>query len=225
MNTLVRNIGIYVIGLVCGSLSTYILVKKKFEDRADDEIAQMKEYYETKSISYDELVKAGKIVEKKAPVEEKNEKQPEPPKEYVAKPNEDSLTRGRYIDYTAFYRDKEHPEDDDSYEDNYASGLEMTKDFEKNKDREPKLIAAEDFGSEPNYNKMFLLYYTESDVLTLNEDQDEEIINDFDEIEAMLGDSLTKFGFIDNDEEVIYVRNTRRTTDYEIRKVFGQFTG
>jgi hypothetical protein len=69
-----------------------------------------------------------------------------------------------------------------------------------------------------------LLYYTENDTLTIHDDEDmgEDIIY-LDEIADFIGDALDKFDFRHSDEKVIYVRNFRRSTDFEITKVYGAF--
>lgn len=235
MNNLIKYLVAFAIGAASGSGITYILVKKKFEKKADDEIAEMREYYDHHALTYEELVKRGRIADDGRNEEKKEE---DIPQSYQSSaPKEGKLVRDHRakkavpIDYTTFYRPEddtdpaeyEHPRDDDEETQKEYQGEVLTKEHQQAKHREPRIIKHTDFGSEPHYTTQTLLYYTEDDILTLGEDQSEEEVADFDEIESMIGDALTKYGFVDNDEDHIYVRNDQRCCDYEIVKVFGSF--
>lgn len=231
---LIKYLITFAIGAASGSGITYILVKKKFEKKADDEIAEMKEYYDHHALTYEELVKRGRIADDRR----KEEKKEDIPQSYQSSaPKEGKLVRGSGvkktvpIDYTVFYKpeddtdpaESEHPRDDDEETQKEYQGSVLTQEHQQAKHREPRIIKHSDFGSEPHYTTQTLIYYTEDDILTLGEDQSEEEVADFDEIESMIGDALTKYGFVDNDEDHIYVRNDQRCCDYEIVKVFGSF--
>ena len=83
--------------------------------------------------------------------------------------------------------------------------------------KDPKLISEDKFDSEPEYEKETLYYYQGDDVLT---DEDEhEVDNQLE----LVGDALDKFGFRDNDEQVIHVRNFEKKVDYEVIKAFTSF--
>ena len=235
MNNLIKYLITFAIGAASGSGITYILVKKKFEKKADDEIAEMKEYYDHHALTYEELVERGRIADDGRKEEKKEE---DIPQSYQSSaPKEGKLVRGSAvkravpIDYTVFYKpeddtdpaESEHPRDDDEETQKEYQGSVLTEEHQQAKHREPRIIKHTDFGSEPHYTTQTLIYYTEDDILTLGEDQSEEEVADFDEIESMIGDALTKYGFVDNDEERIYVRNDQRCYDYEIVKVFGSF--
>ena len=235
MNNLIKYLITFAIGAASGSGITYILVKKKFEKKADDEIAEMKEYYDHHALTYEELVARGRIADGGRKEEKKEE---DIPQSYQSSaPKEGKLVRGTGskkavpIDYTAFYKseddtdpaESEHPMDDDEEMQKEYQGSVLTEEYQQAKHREPRMIKHSDFGSEPHYTTQTLIYYTEDDILTLGEDQSEEEVADFDEIESMIGDALTKYGFVDNDEDHIYVRNDQRCCDYEIVKVYGSF--
>ena len=85
--------------------------------------------------------------------------------------------------------------------------------------RPPKLITFEAFDNEYRgvYEKETLYYYVYDDVLAT---EDEEEVTD---VASLVGDALDKFGFRDNNEEVIYVRNFVLMTDYEIIKAWAEF--
>ncbi len=115
---------------------------------------------------------------------------------------------------------EEHPMDDDEEPDEAAESKEMETVTEViNKAKAPKIIRADDFGEMPYLDKVELYYYREDGVLATEND---EVIHDIQEV---VGDCLRKYGFADNDESTLYVRNLRRGTDYEIIKIDGEFPG
>lgn len=164
---------------------------------------------------------AKKIVEKRANSEiasvietfrkEKTAKKPEVAVESVEKLPEEELRKV----YMPENLDGE--EDEDEEDENEAAGRRISAEIESGK--KPKLIKIEDFTSGCEYHdKVTLYYYIEDDILATEE---EEMIDDR---ERLVGDCLTKYGFVDNDEKTIYVRNTALSTDYEIVKVWSAFS-
>ena len=131
------------------------------------------------------------------------------------------------VDYASMYdpAQSEHPEEDteDIRDDDDASEY-INNEFKANKKRAPKMIKAAEFGTEDGFSTQTLLYYTENERLTIHEQEGnvDDMIYD-DELEDYVGDALVKFGFTQNDEERIYVRNYAMATDFEIVKVFGAF--
>lgn len=92
-------------------------------------------------------------------------------------------------------------------------------EHQKNKNRPPKIISAEDASELPGYiEERTLYYYTEDEVLV---DDSEEMIDD---PEILIGDALDKFGFAQNDERIIFVLNYAQDVCYEIQKVNGAFS-
>ena len=116
--------------------------------------------------------------------------------------------------------EEEHPEDDEPADEDMDDILNA-EDFEKEKKigPGPKIIKASEYGEDPKLDCKQLIYYTDDETLATEED---EIVDD---ISGLIGDALTKYGFINNNEEdSIYVRNERRGTDYEIIKVHGSYS-
>jgi len=124
------------------------------------------------------------------------------------------------IDYTKFYKseetedpaDREFPKEEDEEVEPFGGRKKIT-----------KVIKDDDYGKINTYNQRHLLYYTETDTLTITEGVGIEDIIRFDEVEGMIGDALTKFGFKTNDQLKICVRNYKDGCDYEIIKVFGPY--
>ena len=81
----------------------------------------------------------------------------------------------------------------------------------------PKLIRAEDFGN-LGYEQKQLYFYAVDKTLV-----DEDSGDILDSPEGIIGDALTKYGFDNNSEEKIYVRNDSFDTDYEIIKVHASY--
>lgn len=116
--------------------------------------------------------------------------------------------------------EEEHPEDDEPADEDMDDILNA-EDFEKEKKigHGPKIIKASEYGEDPKLDCKQLIYYTDDETLATEED---EIVDD---ISGLIGDALTKYGFINNNEEdSIYVRNECRGTDYEIIKVHGSYS-
>ena len=241
MNTLIKYILSFAAGSAIGSGVTWIFSKKKFEKKLNEEIQKIEDCY--KSLEGEkELEKEEQTVE--------NETH-EAPEEYrSSEAHEDALVRKRErksvtqnthaVDYTKYFKSEsggdtkemhfeelEHPKDDGAedkeYEENYYSGLEATRELRNG--HGTKFIKAVDFGSDPSLSTMSLLYYQDNDTLVVEGDSTDEVIDDFNEVEDMLGDGLSKYGFKDNDEPVIYIRNYDRGYDYEVTKVFDSYGG
>ena len=122
----------------------------------------------------------------------------------------------------------EHPKDSDEDEDpDYIDEeeeerkrqIELSRQWtdEVNNSVGPMIISLDEYGATGYLDEVTLYYYTEDDTLTT---EDDEIIPDR---ERVIGNAIDLTGFGTNDEKVIYVRNTRLSTDYEISKVFGAF--
>lgn len=96
----------------------------------------------------------------------------------------------------------------EEYSDDYSDIVDATPPKEGLAEGPYTISPLQFVNEEPFFDKITLEYF-EDDVLC---SEDEEIITD---IQAVIGrESLTKFG--EYEEDVVYVRNERRSTDYEI---------
>lgn len=125
--------------------------------------------------------------------------------------------------YAAMYKgatpkdqnDEEEPEGEEPITPEEAAFEE----HQKNRNRAPKIISEDAFvGLPDSIEKDVLYFYTEDEVLT---DDNEE---PFEVPEAVIGDALTKFNFIESDELIIFVMNYATDTAYEIQKIDGSWT-
>ena len=70
----------------------------------------------------------------------------------------------------------------------------------------------------PELDKIELYFFAGDSVLA---NEEGEIVTDED---VLIGDALTKYGFNENDESVIFVRNESVGADYEITKTFSRYS-
>ena len=127
-------------------------------------------------------------------------------------------------DYTQFL----HKDLDEDDEEMTSKGEALTREMAAERQQVPNVvkISPNDYNSRPAYDAMDLRYYTEDGSIVLDEETPEgERKIDLDEVKDYLGDALTEYGFISNNDEVIYLRNYKRTTDYRILKIVGRYTG
>lgn len=119
----------------------------------------------------------------------------------------------------------EHPVDSDEDEmdsetsQRFNSGLDITNNYYKNKNKKPRIISTKELGDLPqSVDECELAYYTESNILV-----DAENLEPIDNVEFFIGDALTKYGFADNSESYIFVMNYTLNTVYQIIKIRGEF--
>lgn len=118
---------------------------------------------------------------------------------------------------------EEHVNDDDSCSD-FKERVETPEEeafeeHQKNKNRPAKIISAEAYGELPAYiDKEVLYFFAQDEMLT---DDNEEPV---EEPERLVGDALTKYGFNESDEMIIFVMNYNLDTCYEIQKLDSSWT-
>lgn len=83
---------------------------------------------------------------------------------------------------------------------------------DSDEDEKPYVISIEEFqDGMPHYDKLTLYFYEDDEVLT---DEQEEIIDDEEQIVGT--EALQCFGHLSHDPEVVYVRNSNASTDFEV---------
>ena len=107
----------------------------------------------------------------------------------------------------------EHPQEPDEEEDI----LEENPVKYDREEQAPKLISQDSFDTDADdFEKDTLYYYQEDDVLA---DPDDEEVNEYEYV----GECLDKFGFRNNEESEIHVRNFEKQVDYEVIKMFTSY--
>lgn len=198
-----KNLFIFIAGTVIGSAVTYFVVKNKYEKIVDEEIQSVKDEY---AKSYEAKKTVEVLNETKTKILENvmnkasmvgvgpYEKRTEPP-----------------VNYNIFSKQPpEIEETDDSeeeYEEHPSEGIADA----------PYTISPRLFVEDKKYfDKITLEYYEGNDMLI------EEISNEPVDIDYAIGrDSLRMFGEFEKD--LVYVRNERISTDYEVYHFSGSF--
>jgi hypothetical protein len=242
------------VGVVAGVFGSKEYWKKKFNDEADREIEDLREYYGIKT-SY----QRSEIGEKYDNLSENSENGREngPLSQEVRSDIHENKKKVEPVNYNRIYTDlkdqndekmteKEQNTDDfrvqdtdntdgfdqeiaddldrnDSEKDEYESvsdviSKEYFDDHQANKDRSPRVISAETVADLPDYYESRDLYFYANDE-TLTDENDEEI----DDPEMIIGDCLDKYGFRENDEELMYVQNFSFGKVYEVHKKFDSY--
>lgn len=123
--------------------------------------------------------------------------------------------------------ESEHPEEgEDSEDDEITDKIgkleqEAFDEHQKNMNRPPEIISADDAANLPAYYISTLLYYyTEDDVVVEDGINGETVV---DCPELLIGDALTQYDFVDSDENILFVLNYTQDTCYEIQKIRDQY--
>lgn len=117
--------------------------------------------------------------------------------------------------------DEDKEEEDMTAEEYYNEGIRLTEEYNKNKNKKPRIISIKDIDNLPRtVEERELIYYTES--MTLADGEDLSII---DNPEFFVGDCLDKYGFSENSEDYIYVMNYSLNVLYNVTKVRGEYDG
>lgn len=200
------------LGAAMGFGGGYILAKTKFRRIADEEIASVKH-------SYSELLNKKPDLEKLAERYEDGQEAVEEAAELVERldlgvPVQEARVRTEFVDEVA-----EKAQQDFEKERNV---LEENSDEQAAKPNalEPYVISNESWseGSWDHHDKASLTYYASDDILADEADQV------YDEVDSLIGKSnLTRFGYLSEDPDIVYVRNERISVDFEITRVTGSY--
>lgn len=88
-----------------------------------------------------------------------------------------------------------------------------------NRKKEPYIISGDEFRDEmPHFSKISLAYYTGDEVFV---DEQEDVIDD---IRYLVGDAYEYFGCDTENEDVVYVRNYKQSTDFELTRIHDLFS-
>ena len=202
MNSKFINVLLFAAGAAIGSAVTWKIVKKRYEQIAQEEIDSVKKAFtELAAIRQDQNDDA----------ENETDVCQERPKQ---------MNWSELEDLDEEDTDAEFYEEDasDSAEADFREYARLLDNYTKNEGkggaesmtREPYVIAPYDFGELDNYRKFELTYYAD-DVL---EDEDYNIITDREELIGR--DSLYTFG--EYEDDAVFVRNEKLRSDFQILK-------
>lgn len=240
-----KNILLFVGGLVVGGAAGVLGTRKYFQDkyqkRYEDDHAALEEYYHRT----DEYARGDREDEEEE-FEDDGINSPEVDSRPGGRMSEEERAEIKKklnknwegtTNYAGMYREKngytegklaeaQHPLDqgepgEEDPDDVVTPEEEAFDDHQKNKNRPPKIISAEAYGELPAHVDKKVLYLYAYDETVVDEDNEDEPIY---EPERLIGDALTKYDFIDNDERIIFVMNYAQDTCYEIQKVDASWT-
>lgn len=235
---LFKYILVFTVGAGVGGLVTNQILKNKYSEMAENEIDEVRTYYrekmrEVEDKAYKEARKMVELLEENESTEKKDdnveEDEEETKKDFNKRRKE---TKRERVDYAAMFKEQskpgsdpaesEHPEDDDEDEDLQIFTEAESENNLKQRiaDDIPYIITQEEFSNEMLfYDKSTITYYSVDDVLV---DENEEMISDVD---STVGDTaLTSFGEGSNDPDIVYVRNEKISTDFEVIRVFKSYS-
>lgn len=221
-------------GAAGGFALGFVCAKRKYEDAANREVEEIRDFYfnalkEEKS----EEVSGGDVTVKVDPVHFGYAPGAEESRTASEALSHKNREKPDITNYTRYSReeeaaeaespsDEDMPTDEEEVADLEPEDKVNSKIFEWQRQRKlkeaPKLITSEEFEEDNLFDKETLYFYAEDGVLTTDDD---EIVDDPD---GLVGYALTKYGFNTNDERVIYVRNSKIDTDFEIQKVDSRYS-
>lgn len=183
---LFKGLCIFAAGALAGAAVAARVIRDKYQQEAEEEIAEMRDYYR-------ELRKNAKTPDEDKMLEEdENSKEEKEEKEEDSKNEYDEIVKN-YTNYTQ-YNDTETKEN-------------KKEEKEERTNYEPFIIDVEEFGEDPTYDTATLTYYKDK---VLTNDLDDVI--DY----SVAGEENLKIFDEHPDCKAIYVRDDIYMVDYEI---------
>lgn len=191
------------LGLVVGGVVGFVLglgygrkdALKRVDEMLDDVGEEFKRDY-------------SKEVKEKAVYSEKEETSENEERKKAEKRNQ----TGR-VNYQAKYEEAKESDGEEVSEEE-----EWIEEHKKEMNDKIRIISFEDADELPEYYKREeLFYWTDDEIVSIGDSSDGgEVVTD---PELLIGDALDRYGFKDNDEQIIFVRNPKLATLYEVNKV------
>lgn len=185
---LFKGLCIFAAGALAGAAVAARAVRDKYQQEAEEEIAEMRDYYR-------ELRKNAKTPDEDKMVVEENEV-----KEENDKNEYDEIVKG-YTNYTQYLSKAAAKYFDTETKENKKEEKEERTNYE------PFIIDVEEFGEDPTYDTATLTYY-----------KDKVLTNDLDDVidYSVAGEENLKIFDEHPDCKAIYVRDDIYMVDYEI---------
>ena len=200
MNSTLKGVLIFVLGAAAGSLATWKLIEKKYKDIAQEEIDSVKDTFsKMKKNEYPDKLEDYPDFEEFDDVEEEPK-----PEQKIDRNNKPDI-----VEYAKILSEVGYT--------NYAERQDKKekKGVEPVEDERPYVISPDEFGEKDGYENVTLTYYADG-VLT---DYFDNVISNIDEVVGF--DSLDHFG--EYEDDVVFVRNEKMETDYEILRDLRDF--
>lgn len=196
-NKLIGAIG-FIAGAAVGSVITWKLVETKYRKLAEEEIASVNALYSGQDTDEEDdseyFIREGDLVEEeRASVTHFSEK---PDLMTMAALVKD---RGYTTDYSKMSESDERPELPDEEEEVIARNDDVD---------EPYVIDPEEFGENPEYDQVSLIYFVGDDTLATD---DYNIFEDIEDVGYDFADHIGEY-----EDGAVHIRNDKTMTDYEI---------
>lgn len=201
MNSTLKGVLIFVLGAAAGSLATWKLIEKKYKDIAQEEIDSVKDTFsKMKKNEYPDKLEDYPDFEE---FDDSDDEEPKPEQKIDRNNKPDIVEYAKILSGTGYT--------------NYAERQDKKekKGVEPVEDERPYVISPDEFGEKDGYENVTLTYYADG-VLT---DYFDNVISNVDEVVGF--DSLDHFG--EYEDDVVFVRNEKMETDYEILRDLRDF--
>ena len=207
MNSTLKGVLIFVLGAAAGSLATWKLIEKKYKDIAQEEIDSVKDTFsKMKKNEYPDKLEDYPDFEEFDDSDDSYDFDDEEPK---SEQKIDRNNKPDIVEYAKILSETGYT--------NYAERQDKKekKGVEPVEDERPYVISPDEFGEKDGYENVTLTYYADG-VLT---DYFDNVISNVDEVVGF--DSLDHFG--EYEDDVVFVRNEKMETDYEILRDLRDF--
>lgn len=219
---MIKNVVIFLIGFAGGAAAGHFGTKKvlveKYHKMADEEIAEMREYYE--KLQEDLVVEVAGKEEKRTPdfTQDISKNEPEPREKDAEETPASEVPKTNYRKYYDDPADLEYPTDDDIEDEDVEIAETMNEWLRRNEGKEPRIISVDAVGDLPAGVDHQILYLYSYDYVVADDNENE--VEDYD---RLLGNCLEKYNFFESEEKLIFVVNYELCTVYEIQKVEAAF--
>lgn len=207
MNSTLKGVLIFVLGAAAGSLATWKLIEKKYKDIAQEEIDSVKDTFsKMKKNEYPDKLEDYPDFEEFDDSDDSYDSDDEDPK---SEQKIDRNNKPDIVEYAKILSETGYT--------NYAERQDKKekKGVKPVEDERPYVISPDEFGEKDGYENVTLTYYADG-VLT---DYFDNVISNVDEVVGF--DSLDHFG--EYEDDVVFVRNEKMETDYEILRDLRDF--
>lgn len=230
MNSGLKNGIIFTTGLIlgCGGgiLATWQYFKKRYQAIADEEIAEMKDYYEEIINYQNNGCEMANDTAEVNPIDDENGDRSQGVLSDSARDEIKNKLLRNYeetTNYANIYKEKQAEAENPVEEDDEPNPIDELNEAEiataehlEHFGEPARIISVEEYDALPAHIDTQTLYFYNSDE-TVVDDNDEEIVDP----STFVGNCLD--GFIDSEESMIFVYNPSIDTAYEIQRVDGAY--
>lgn len=186
MNRKVMDLALFIFGAAAGSALTWFLVKDHYEQKADEEIASVKEVFSKRKEEKEKIKEIASAISR----------------------TDVNIIRKEITEMAAEASNKPSIMEFKStlHENGYSEQEDMKKPVTEDDYVDIHLISELEFGDDEEFDTISLTYYMDG-VIT---DEDDEILED---VESRIGENISDYF---GDGDAVYIRNDTLRTYYEV---------